>query len=75
MHIITFLYITGMVYVAGAFGFYLTENLLFMIFMLLFPVIFIADIWVREKIVLYIDKLMHHEIVFFDRWLHHANGG
>jgi hypothetical protein len=46
---------------AGAFGYYMTANLLFLIFMLLFPIVFI------------IDKLVHHEIHFpFDKWLHHA---
>jgi hypothetical protein len=75
MDAITFLYITGMVYMAGAFGFYLTENLLFLIFMLLFPIVFVVDIWAREKIAFYIDKLTHHEFVFFDKWLHHVHGG
>lgn len=69
----TFIYITGIVYGAGAFGYYLTENLLFLIFMLLFPIVFAIDIWVRDEIATFIDKLMHHKIHFsFDKWLHHA---
>ena len=69
----TFIYITGIVYVAGAFGYYFTENLLFLIFMLLFPIVFTIDIWVRDEIATFIDKLLHHEIHFsFDKWLHHT---
>ncbi len=68
-----FIEITGMVYVAGAFGYYLTENLLFLIFMLLFPVVFTIDMWVRDEIATFIDKLMHHEYHLpFDKWLHHT---
>ena len=69
----TFISISGIVYVAGAFGYYLTENLLFLIFMLLFPIIFIVEIWVRDKITAFMDKLIHHQIHFpFDKWLHHS---
>ncbi len=69
----TFIEITGMVYVAGALGFYLTGNLLFLIFMLLFPIVFTIDMWVRDEIATFMDKLVHHEIHLpFDKWLHHA---
>lgn len=70
----TFTYITSIVYVAGAVGYYLTENLLFLIFMLLFPIVFTIDIWVRDEIAAFMDKLIHHEIHFpFDKWLHHSS--
>jgi hypothetical protein len=69
----TFIEIIGMAYVAGAFGYYLTGNLLFFISMLLFPIVFTIDIWVRDEIATFMDKLVHHEIHLpFDKWLHHA---
>ncbi len=72
MNIKKYIYIIGMIYVAGVFGYYLTENLLFLFFMPLFPIVFIIDIWVRDEITSLIDKLMHHDIHFpFDKWLHH----
>ena len=73
MNIKKYIYIIGMVYVAGVFGYYLTENLLFLFFMPLFPIVFIIDIWVRDEIATIIDKLMNHELHFpFDKWLHHG---